>query len=177
MFFREIVCRENEIARYSKISYFCMLKLNAMTANFQWLTRQAPMPGIDVNLVERWLQLVAERHGRKVHELTYIFCDDPTILEVNREFLNHDYFTDIITFDYTRGKLLRGDIYLSLDTVSSNAEEVNQTYDSELHRVIVHGVLHLCGINDKGPGEREIMEAHENEALALLGELRKEAAL
>ena len=99
------------------------------------------------------------------HELTYIFCDDSKILEVNKKFLNHDYFTDVITFDYTRGKLLRGDIYISLDTVASNAVMVGADYDTELLRVIIHGVLHLCGINDKGPGEREIMEAHENSAL------------
>jgi rRNA maturation RNase YbeY len=99
--------------------------------------------------------------------LTYLFCDDEKILQVNREFLQHDYYTDIITFDYCRGKLLRGDLVISLDTVASNAQLVGAAYERELLRVIVHGVLHLCGINDKGPGEREIMEAHEDEALRL----------
>ena len=103
--------------------------------------------------------------------LSYIFCNDPKILEVNRQFLNHDYFTDIITFDDCRGRLLRGDMFISLETVATNAVAQGATYDEELRRVIVHGVLHLCGINDKGPGEREIMEANENEALALLAEL------
>lgn len=100
-------------------------------------------------------------------ELSYLFCDDEKILQVNREFLQHDYYTDIITFDYCRGKLLRGDMVISLDTVATNAEAVGAAYARELLRVVVHGVLHLCGINDKGPGEREIMEAHEDAALAL----------
>lgn len=125
------------------------------------------MPQIDVNLVERWLAEVAQRHDRILHQMVYVFCDDEKILEVNRQFLNHDYYTDIITFDYCRGKLLRGDIYISLDTVRSNAEGLGCAYGSELKRVIAHGLLHLCGIDDKGPGEREIMELHENEALAL----------
>jgi rRNA maturation RNase YbeY len=86
---------------------------------------------------------------------------------VNNRFLHHDYYTDIITFDDTKGHRLAGDIFISLDTVRSNAELFHTDYDEELHRTIVHGILHLCGINDKGPGEREIMEAAENKALAL----------
>lgn len=86
---------------------------------------------------------------------------------MNREFLQHDYYTDIITFDYCRGRLLRGDMVISLDTVLTNSQAVGAPYGRELLRVIVHGVLHLCGINDKGPGEREIMEAHEDAALRL----------
>ena len=100
--------------------------------------------------------------------MTYIFCNDEKILEVNRQFLQHDYYTDIITFDYSRGRMISGDMFISLDTVATNAEKVSATYDAELLRVIIHGVLHLCGINDKGPGEREIMERHENDALSLL---------
>ncbi|WP_290377987.1 rRNA maturation RNase YbeY, partial [Duncaniella muris] len=103
---------------------------------------------------------------------TYIFCDDPKIIEVNRQFLNHDYFTDIITFDYSRGRMVSGDMFISLDTVLSNSELVGATYQRELLRVIIHGVLHLCGINDKGPGEREIMENFENQALVLLDEIK-----
>ena len=88
--------------------------------------------------------------------------------------MQHDYYTDIITFDYTRGKMQRGDIYLSLDTVASNAKEVGANYDDELLRVIIHGVLHLCGINDKGPGEREIMEQNENKSLQIYSQLKSE---
>ena len=136
-----------------------------MALSVQWINDGVAMPNLDFEKVSRWIELVAVSHSKLAHELTYIFCDDSKILEVNKKFLNHDYFTDVITFDYTRGKLLRGDIYISLDTVASNAVMVGADYDTELLRVIIHGVLHLCGINDKGPGEREIMEAHENSAL------------
>lgn len=89
---------------------------------------------------------------------------------MNRQYLQHDYYTDIITFDYCEGKKLSGDLFISLDTVRTNAEQFNAPYETELYRVIIHGILHLCGINDKGPGEREIMEAAENKAL----EMRKD---
>ena len=131
------------------------------------LSQNVDKPMLDWKKVEQWIVEVAQRLGRRVGALTYIFCDDERILEVNRQFLNHDYYTDIITFDNTTGRLIRGDMFISLDTVATNAESVEATYDEELMRVIIHGVLHLCGINDKGPGEREIMEAHENEALKL----------
>ena len=102
-----------------------------------------------------------------VGEIAYIFVNDEKILEVNRQYLQHDYYTDIITFDYCEGDVISGDLFISLDTVRTNAEQVGATYEQELHRVIIHGILHLCGINDKGPGEREIMEAAENKALAV----------
>lgn len=144
-------------------------------SQFQWLTRGGvELPSVDYTAVERWLLAVAATHNRVVGPMTYIFCDDPTILEVNREFLGHDYYTDIITFDETLGRRVSGDMFISLDTVRSNAETVShREYDEELHRVIVHGLLHLCGINDKGPGEREIMEQHENEALVMLLKIRR----
>lgn len=139
----------------------------------EWLTDGlTPMPGIDAPLLEKWIAAVVKTHNRIVGPLTYIFCDDPKIIEVNRQFLNHDYFTDIITFDYSRGRMVSGDMFISLDTVLSNSEMVGATYERELHRVIIHGVLHLCGINDKGPGEREIMENFENQALELLEEIK-----
>lgn len=139
----------------------------------EWLTDGVtPMPDIDAPLLEKWIAAVAKTHNRIVGPLTYIFCDDPKIIEVNRQFLNHDYFTDIITFDYSRGRMVSGDMFISLDTVLSNSELVGATYQCELLRVIIHGVLHLCGINDKGPGEREIMENFENQALVLLDEIK-----
>ncbi len=126
------------------------------------------MPAIDTARMARWIETVAHDHDRLLGPLTYIFCDDETILRVNREFLQHDYYTDIITFDTTLGRMIRGDMYISLDTVRSNALQQATDYADELNRVIIHGVLHLCGINDKGPGEREIMESHENRALDML---------
>ena len=115
-----------------------------------------------------WIKKVAASYGRKVGEIGYLFCDDEKILEVNREYLQHDYYTDIITFDYDEDDIISGDLVISLDTVKTNAEQFGKDYDEELHRVIIHGILHLCGINDKGPGEREIMEREENKALELL---------
>ena len=127
------------------------------------------MPDIKKRPTTAWIRSVAATYGMKVGDVNYIFCNDERILEVNREYLQHDYYTDIITFDYTEGNRISGDVFISLDTVRTNAEQFDQPYERELYRVIIHGVLHLCGINDKGPGEREIMEEAENKALALRG--------
>lgn len=129
--------------------------------------KNVEMPSLDFERVGRWLEEVAASHGMRVGNINYLFCDDEEILRVNREFLHHDYYTDIITFDYTHRDRIGGDIVISLDTVRSNSEEFSVSYDEELLRVIAHGVLHLCGIDDKGPGEREIMEENENAALKL----------
>lgn len=126
------------------------------------------MPPINQTDIRHWVEQVAQSHGRSTGQINYIFVNDERILEVNLEFLQHDYYTDIITFDYDEADIISGDLYISLDTVRTNAALVGATYEQELHRVIIHGILHLCGINDKGPGEREIMEKNENRALALL---------
>ncbi len=125
------------------------------------------MPPIKRRNNSAWVRRVATTYGKEVGEIAYIFCDDEKILEVNQQYLNHDYYTDIITFDYTEGNVLSGDLFISLDTVRTNAEQRNISYREELDRVIIHGILHLCGINDKGPGERQLMEAAENKALNL----------
>lgn len=132
------------------------------------------MPEISHRETTKWVRAVAASYGKRVGEVAYVFCNDDKILEVNRQYLKHDYFTDIITFDYCEGDMLSGDLFISLDTVRTNAELFHKTYDDELHRVIIHGILHLVGINDKGPGEREIMEAAENKALDLLQKFRQE---
>ncbi len=144
-----------------------------MEPQVQWMTAGVELPRMDFRKLEHWIAQVAMSHNRTAYTLNYMFCSDDEILRVNRQFLRHDYFTDIITFDYCTGALLRGDIFISLDTVRSNAEDLGQDYERELLRVIVHGVLHLCGINDKGPGEREIMERAENDALLLFDSLDK----
>lgn len=125
------------------------------------------MPRIKRRAISSWIRKVAQSYGKRVGELAYIFVDDAKILEVNRQYLQHDYFTDIITFDYTEDQVINGDIFISLDTVASNSEEQGTSYDEELLRVIIHGVLHLCGIDDKGPGQREVMEQAENKALSI----------
>lgn len=132
------------------------------------------MPPIRRRDTSAWIKQVAASYGKKVGSIAYIFCNDEKILEVNRQYLQHDYYTDIITFDYCEDEevmghknTISGDLFISLDTVRTNAEQQATTYEEELHRVIIHGILHLVGINDKGPGEREIMEAAENNALAI----------
>lgn len=125
-------------------------------------------PDIKKRALTAWIKQVAASYGKKVGEIGYMLVDDDRILEVNRQYLGHDYYTDIITFDYCKGDILNGDIVISLDTVRSNAEQQGTEFLDELHRVFIHGILHLCGINDKGPGEREIMERAENKALSIL---------
>ena len=131
-------------------------------------TEDIAMPTIQQDQVREWIKAVAATYGKRIGPISYFFCSDKRILEVNLEYLQHDYYTYIITFDYCEGHKISGDIFISLETVRSNAEMLHQSYEQELHRVIIHGILHLCGINDKGPGEREIMEAAENKALELL---------
>ena len=133
-----------------------------------YTTDGVEMPSFDTQRIENWIVSVARGFGKTVGAVTYIFCNDDKILEVNRKYINHDYYTDVITFDYSRPMRISGDVFISLDTVRSNAILLGKTYDNELMRVIIHGILHLCGVDDKGPGEREIMEMHENEALAIL---------
>lgn len=134
------------------------------------------MPPIRRRDTSTWIKAVAATYGKKIGSIAYIFCNDDKILEVNKQYLQHNYYTDIITFDYCEDELLMGhkdtlsgDLFISLDTVRSNAIQQGTTYEEELHRVIIHGVLHLIGINDKGPGERDIMETAENKALELKG--------
>ena len=132
-------------------------------------TDGVPMPAIDRRKTTQWIKAVAQTYGKRVGDIAYIFCSDERILEVNRQYLQHDYYTDIITFDYCEGNLLSGDLFISLDTVRTNAEQfAGGDYGRELHRVIIHGILHLCGLGDKGPGERELMEQAEDRALAML---------
>lgn len=126
------------------------------------------MPCLDFSQIERWIRSVAATYGFSVGELNYVFCDDEKILAVNREFLQHDYYTDIITFDYTTRTRVNGDIFISLDTVRSNAEQVGTTFLDELHRIIIHGLLHLTGQGDKTPETKAEMTAKENAALSKL---------
>ena len=126
------------------------------------------MPLIKKRETTNWIKSVAALHNKKIGEVGYIFCSDEKILEVNRQYLQHDYYTDIITFDFEEEDLVSGEIYISLDTVKSNSEQFNTDYNEELHRVIIHGILHLCGINDKTDKEQEYMTECENQALQLL---------
>lgn len=131
-------------------------------------TDQVSSPKLRKAVVRSWLRDVAESHGKFLAELNYQFCSDEEILEANRQFLGHDYYTDIITFDDGLDDRLNGDLLISLDTVASNAECMGVAYAEELHRVIVHGLLHLCGFSDKSPEEEQRMRALEDQALQLL---------
>ena len=135
-----------------------------------YYAEEVKLPAIKKKAVGDWIRKVASLYGKRTGDISYIFCSDEKILEVNKQYLQHDYYTDIISFDYTEGTKISGDLFISLDTVKSNSENFGTDYTEELHRIIIHGILHLCGINDKGPGEREIMTQKENEALALLPE-------
>ncbi len=130
-----------------------------------FISDNIPMPSLDYPQVERWIRSVAAQYGYAVGDLNYIFCDDEKILAVNLEFLQHDYYTDIITFDYTTRTRVNGDIYISLDTVASNAEQVGAPFLQELHRIIIHGLLHLTGQADKTPETKAQMTAKEEDAL------------
>lgn len=128
------------------------------------------MPEIDERQLNRWIKAVAADYGFSVGNINYIFCSDERELAVNREFLGHDYYTDVITFDYSTGTTLNGDIFISLDTVRSNAGMVGTTFEDELRRIIIHGVLHLTGQGDKTPETKEQMTAKENKALDKLSQ-------
>lgn len=136
----------------------------------QYLSENIQLPTIDQNTISRWIKQVAALHGRKTGTLNYIFCDDERMLEVNNKFLQHDFYTDIITFDYSSEKVISGDIFISIDTVKSNADELGANFESELHRVIIHGILHLCGQDDKTPEDQAEMTRKENKALQILAD-------
>jgi len=118
--------------------------------------------------IRLWLDVIAAHYSRSIGCLNFIFCDDEYILGVNRQYLNHDYYTDVITFDYCQGDLLSGDVFISLDTVKSNAEEFGSGYVEEFHRVICHSVLHLIGFKDKTDEDSREMRKNENICLDLL---------
>lgn len=116
-------------------------------------------------LLKKWIKSVVANYGKRVGDINVILCDDPSILEINMQFLSHDYYTDIITFDYCEEDYINGELYISIDTVKANAQEYSQDFDVELHRVIIHGVLHLCGLDDHC--DEDIKEMRDAENLAL----------
>lgn len=120
--------------------------------------------------IKQWIKDIVTREDKKLGEISYIFCDDNKILEVNKQYLSHDYFTDIITFDYVEKDIISGDIIISIDRVKENSKSFNSSFDDELHRVIIHGVLHLIGYNDKTDKEQQLMREKENECLLILKE-------
>jgi rRNA maturation RNase YbeY len=120
---------------------------------------------ISVNFLQSWLAEVCTLYNRELQELTFIFCSDDYLLEINKQHLNHDYYTDIITFDYCEGNFVAGDLFISIDRVNDNAASYKQSFKDELHRVCVHGVLHLCGLKDKSDDDSKTMRLAEDEML------------
>ena len=137
-----------------------------------FFAEEIDFPPVKRRKIAQWVKQVASGYSKKIGEINYIFCTDNRILEINCQYLQHDYFTDIITFDYSESNILSGDMFISLETIKSNSEKFGTTYHDELLRVIIHGFLHLCGENDKSPKEREIMSQKEDVALALLNETK-----
>ena len=131
-----------------------------------FICQDIAMPALDERKVTRWIRAVAAEYGFAIGNINYIFCSDERELAVNREFLGHDYYTDVITFDYSTESTLNGDIFISLDTVRSNAEMVGATFEHELLRILIHGILHLTGQGDKTPETKAQMTEKEEKALA-----------
>ncbi|MCF0211188.1 MAG: rRNA maturation RNase YbeY [Bacteroidales bacterium] len=121
--------------------------------------------------IKAWIKALIENKGFKQGDISYIFCSDERILEVNKQFLNHDFYTDIITFDYVENEKLNGDIFISTDRVEDNSKEFKTSFEDELLRVLSHGVLHLMGYKDHNPKDEKIMREQENEAIALYKEM------
>jgi len=137
----------------------------------QYIAENVKMPKLEKQRINRWIKEIAAGYGKKTGDIAYVFCDDQKILEINNQYLEHDYYTDIITFDYTTGNTISGDIFISLDTVKSNADEYGADFETELHRIIIHGILHLCGNDDKSPELRIDMTDKENKALGQLNQM------
>ncbi len=129
------------------------------------------MPKINKTKCSKWIKDIALSHDKKIGEIVYIFCSDEYILQVNKDYLQHDYYTDVITFDYSDTKKIAGDIFISLDTIKSNSEQFNTEYNDELARIIIHGILHLCGFKDKQPAHKQEMTKQENTALAVIPDM------
>ncbi|MBP6231202.1 MAG: rRNA maturation RNase YbeY [Paludibacteraceae bacterium] len=125
---------------------------------------------IKKRLIANWVKTVALGYGKKMGEISYIFCSEEKILSVNNEYLQHDYYTDIITFDYTEKATIAGDIFISIDTVKSNAVGYKISFEDEIARILIHGILHLCGLKDKTKKEEKAMREAEDKALLLLTE-------
>lgn len=121
--------------------------------------------------IKTWIAQVIEQEKKSLGELSYAFVSDEALLKMNKEYLNHNTFTDIITFDYTEGKIISGDIFISIDRVKENAKKFEVDFQEEIKRVIIHGVLHLCGYKDKKPADVKIMRKKEDKALQVFSSL------
>lgn len=136
-----------------------------------FLSENITAPKIKKRKTAQWIKRVASLYNKNIGEVSYLFCNDEKILEINQQYLQHDFYTDIITFDNSEEDILSGDIFISVDTVLSNSQKFNTTYEEELNRVIIHGILHLIGLNDESDEESKEMRSSEDRALKILSEL------
>lgn len=136
--------------------------------SIKFFSEDLPLPKIKRRLIANWLKEVILFEGKRVGEISIIFCSDEYLLDVNRKYLDHDYYTDVITFDYVEGEMVSGDIFISLDRVSENARNLNLSFLEELDRIMVHGVLHLLGYKDKSKKDKILMTEREDYFLKLL---------
>ena len=133
----------------------------------QFLAEDIELPAIAKRKVTAWIKDVAAIYNKKCGDIAFVFCNDERILQVNNQYLQHDYYTDIISFDYSTDITISGDLFIGIDTVKSNSEAFGTDFNQELHRIMIHGILHLCGNDDKTPELRIQMTTKENAALAL----------
>jgi rRNA maturation RNase YbeY len=134
----------------------------------QYIAQDVKMPDIKKRRLNNWIKAVSAKYDKTVGDLAYIFCSDDALLKINIKYLNHDYYTDIITFSYGNEHIISGDIFISTETIQSNALKYGVSFDEELHRVMIHGILHLCGQDDCTPEERTVMQQKENDSLDIL---------
>ncbi len=126
------------------------------------------------SIYKNWIKRVASKENRTIGNINIIFCSDDFILKINKQYLNHNYFTDVITFDNCINDILNGDIFISIDTVKKNAKKYNCLFNNELNRVIVHGILHMVGYNDNSKENKQVMSNLENLYLEILNSMVKE---
>jgi rRNA maturation RNase YbeY len=136
----------------------------------RYIAEEVELPELREHNINRWIKETASVYGKKTGEIVYIFCSDKRILEVNNQYFQHDYYTDIITFDYSEGTIISGDIFISIETVESNATEFKVSFAEELKRIMIHGILHLCGQDDRTAELRSEMTQKENSALEMYSE-------
>lgn len=142
--------------------------------SIQYLVEGVKKPNLQYRLVSKWLKLIIEKFSLKVGDITYIFCSDDYLLEINTKYLNHNYYTDIITFDYCSANIVSGDLFISVDRILENSVIFGNEISNEFLRVIVHGVLHLLGYKDSDESEKIIMRNAENEFIIVFEKLRNE---
>ena len=136
----------------------------------QYFNEDVPLPKIKKRNTTNWIKSTIVSEGKRVGDISFIFCSDSYLLEVNKTYLDHDYFTDIITFDYVEGTLINGDIFISVDRVLDNSVEFKTTFEDEMNRILIHGILHLVGYKDKNKKDKLLMTEKEDLYLKLLND-------